>query len=107
MISLHGSWAHPACNELLDEAGVRHFLLALLNLAAFQLFILIQRTSVKFEMGRPFSLINHPNIQSIEKKKEDVEKKKNKVKKGKNRSENPPLVYQGKYHFIIYHDTKQ
>ena len=53
MISLHGSWAHPACNELLDEAGVRHFLLALLNLAAFQLFILIQRTSVKFEMGRP------------------------------------------------------
>lgn len=59
---VHRTNDFPACNELLDEAGVRHFLLALLKLAAFQLFILIQRTSVKFEMGRPFSLINHPNI---------------------------------------------
>ena len=41
MISLHGSWAHPSYNELLDEAGVRHFILALLKLAASQLFILI------------------------------------------------------------------
>lgn len=79
MISLHGSWAHPSYNELLDEAGVRHFILALLKLAASQLFILIQRTSVKFEMGRPFSLINHPNIWSIW--KEDVEEKQS--KKGK------------------------
>lgn len=84
----HCSWTYPSSNEVLDEAGVRHFLLALPKLAIFWPFILMLWTSVKPETGTAFYINKQLKYLDYFKGRRWSLGKKQKVKWGK-RSKNP------------------